>query len=69
MVAVKERNDKRRECSKTDKERTHISHTRTVHTDSTLWTILKMRKWLPNIFESLYLHITSDLFEQYISNK
>ena len=40
---------------------------RTVHTDSTIWTILafKMRKWFPNIFESLYLHITSDLMELY----
>ena len=40
---------------------------RTVHTDSTLWTILafKMRKWFPNIIESLYLHITSDLIELY----
>ena len=44
---------------------------RTVHTDSTPWTILafKMRKWFPNKFESLYLHITSDLIEPYISNK
>ena len=43
----------------------------TVLTDSTLWTILafKMRKWFPNIFESLYLHITSDLIVLYISNK
>ena len=42
------------------------SKCRTVHTDFTLWTILafKMRKWFPNIFESLYLHITSDLIER-----
>ena len=41
---------------------------RTVHTGSALWTILafKMRKWFPNIFESLYLHITSDLIELYV---
>ena len=40
-------------------------HSRTVRTDSTLWTILafKMREWFQNIFESLYLHITSDLIE------
>ena len=44
---------------------------RTVHTDSTLWKILafRMRKWFPNIFESLYLHINRDLIELYISKK
>ena len=41
---------------------------RTVHTDSTLWIILafKMRKGFPYSFESLYLHILSDLIELYI---
>ena len=50
---------------------TYISKNRTAHTDSPLWTILtfKMQKWFPNIFESLYFHITSDLIELYISNK
>ena len=53
------------------KQKTLKCNYRTVHTDSTLWTIIafKMRKWFPNIFESLYLHITSDLIELYISNK
>ena len=50
----------------------HIAHNyyRTVHTDSTLWNFLafKMRKCFPTIFESLYLHITSDLIEQYLNN-
>ena len=38
---------------------------RTVHADSPLWTILaiKMQKWFPNSFESLCLHIFSNLME------
>ena len=37
-------------------------HTRTI-------LAFKIRKWFPNIFESLYLNITRDLSELYISNK
>ena len=49
----------------------HITHFRTVHTDSALWTIhaLKKRKWFPNSSETVCLHIISDLFELYTSNK
>ena len=45
-----------------------VCQCRTVHTDSTLWTILsfKMQKWFPSIFEFLYLHLTSDLIELYV---